>query len=382
MPAVAILGPRQVGKTTLAQEIADGQPSVYLDLENPADLQKLDDASYYFEQHNDKLIIIDEVQRLPALFQELRGQIDRNRKTEKKTNQFLLLGSASNTLLNQSSESLAGRISYQELSGLNMIEVGQDNSDTLWLRGGFPDSFLNAEISFQWRQDFIRTYLERDIPMLGPRIPAQTLQRFWTMLAHNQGQLFNAAAIGRNINVSGPSANRYLDLMVDLMLVRRLAPWHNNIGKRLVKSPKSYIRDSGLLHRLLNIPNLDTLLGHPIVGSSWEGFVIENILSVAGATPAYFYRTSAQAEIDLLLDFGSEIWAIEIKRSRSAKVSKGYHNACEDLMPARKYLIYTGDEVYKTRDDICVAPLRHIMSELSDYINKAYRPKPLSLGKS
>lgn len=370
MPAVAILGPRQVGKTTLAQEIADGQPSVYLDLENPADLQKLSDASYYFEQHNDKLIIIDEVQRLPDLFQELRGQIDRNRRNGKKNNQFLLLGSASNKLLNQSSESLAGRISYQELFGLNIIEAGPENIDNLWLRGGFPDSLLNEDMSFQWRQDFIRTYLERDIPMLGPRIPAQTLQRFWTMLAHNQGQIFNASQLGRNIDVSGPTANRYLDLMVDLMLVRRLPPWHSNVGKRLVKSPKSYIRDSGLLHRLLNIPTLDGLLGHPVVGSSWEAFVIENILSVADGAQAYFYRTSAQAEIDLLLDFGGEIWAIEIKRSKAAKVSKGYYNACEDLQPARKYLVYTGDETYQTRDDICVTSLLHIMNDIIDYIGK------------
>lgn len=370
MPAVAILGPRQVGKTTLAQEIADGQPSVYLDLENPADLQKLSDASYYFEQHNDKLIIIDEVQRLPDLFQELRGQIDRNRRNGKKNNQFLLLGSASNKLLNQSSESLAGRVSYQELFGLNIIEAGPENIDNLWLRGGFPDSLLNEDMSFQWRQDFIRTYLERDIPMLGPRIPAQTLQRFWTMLAHNQGQIFNASQLGRNIDVSGPTANRYLDLMVDLMLVRRLPPWHSNVGKRLVKSPKSYIRDSGLLHHLLNIPTLDGLLGHPVVGSSWEAFVIENILSVANGAQAYFYRTSAQAEIDLLLDFGGEIWAIEIKRSKAAKVSKGYYNACEDLKPARKYLVYTGDETYQTRDDICVTSLLHIMNDIIDYIGK------------
>ncbi|MBL4595871.1 MAG: ATP-binding protein [Robiginitomaculum sp.] len=365
--AVVLLGPRQVGKTTLAHEVVEKFDSVYLDLEEPGDVLKLDDPSFYFEQNREKLIITDEVQRMPDLFQVLRSQIDRNRRAGHRNGQFLLLGSASNELLNQSSESLAGRVSYLELHPLNVQEVGADRLNDLWLCGGFPDSFLVPDFSFQWRQNFIRTYLERDIPMLGSRVPAETLRRFWTMLAHNQGQMFNASRIGGSLGVSGQTTSRYLDLLVDLMLVRRLQPWYANVGKRLVKSPKTYIRDCGILHTLLNIQTLDDLLSHPVLGSSWEGLVIENLLSVAPpGTQAFFYRTAAGAEIDLVLNFGGKLWAIEVKRTTVPRLTKGFYHACDDIKPTAKWVVYAGDEEYKLRDGITVLPLARMMELLSD----------------
>lgn len=365
IPAVVLLGPRQVGKTTLAQSIAAKRPSIYLDLEDPGDLLRLEDPRFYFEQNRDKLIVIDEIQRKPDLFNVLRGQIDRNRRAGHSYGQFLLLGSASRVLLNQSAESLAGRVSYQELRPLNVFETGKGSIHDLWIRGGFPESMLNEEFSHSWRRDFIRTYLERDIPALGSRIPAETLRRFWTMLAHNQGQFFNATQIGGNLNASGQTAVRYLDLMVDLMLVRRLNPWYVNVAKRLVKRPKTYIRDSGILHALLNIQSLDELLGHPVVGGSWEGFVIENILSVAPPeVDAAFYRTAAGAEIDLVLSFGDNRWAVEIKRTTAPKLTRGFYAACEDVKPARKWVVYTGNERYRLRDNINMVPLPDLMEAL------------------
>ena len=366
--AVALLGPRQVGKTTLAQTIAAGTPSVYIDLEREADLARLDDADFYFAQHQESLIVIDEVQRLPGLFQTLRSRIDINRREGRRTGQFLLLGSASNELLHQSSESLAGRITYLELPPLHLLEVGADQLNPLWVHGGFPDAFTNQLDSMHWRMDFIRTYLERDIPALGTRIPATTLRRFWTMLAHNQGQLFNASQIGGSLGVSGQTASRYLDLMVDLLLVRRLSPWFTNVGKRLVKSPKTFIRDSGITHALLGIDDFDELLGHPVAGASWEGFVIENLLAVAPPnTEAFFYRTAAGAEVDLLLKFGKQLWAIEIKRTTAPKLTKGFHVACEDIKPTRKWVVYNGEEKFDLKDGITVISLPELMQVLSSY---------------
>ncbi len=362
---MAILGPRQVGKTTLALEIARHTDSIYIDLELPGDSQKMDEPEFYFEQHMGKLIVIDEVQRKPELFRILRSQIDKNRRAGHRNAQFLLLGSASNELLNQSSESLAGRISYRELYGFNILEAGSENLTPLWLNGGFPDSFIQTQGSMEWRQDFIRTYLERDIPMLGSRIPAETLRRFWTMLGHNQGQLFNASQIGGSLGASGQTVSRYLDLMVDLMLVRRLQPWHSNVGKRLVKSPKNYIRDSGLLHTLLGISNADDLLGHPILGASFEGFVIENILSVLPShSEAYFYRTAAGAEIDLVLIINSKLWAIEVKHSSTPKLTRGFHLACQDIKPDNKFVVYSGKEAYKTKDAVVVISLPQMLEML------------------
>lgn len=362
MPAVALLGPRQVGKTTLAQDVGETRPSVYLDLESESDRAKLTDPELYLEGHQDELVILDEVHRLPQLFQILRGVIDRGRRKGRRSGQFLLLGSASVDLLAQSGESLAGRISYLEMRPIDALEVPQDQLEPLWVRGGFPDSLLAASdaASRRWRQDFIRTYLERDVPMLGPRIPAETLRRFWTMLAHHQSGLFNASELARSLAIDSKTVARYLDLMVDLLLVRRLEPWHSNGGKRLVKSPRVYVRDSGLVHTLLGLSSLENILAHPVAGASWEGFAIEALIAAAPeGTQANFYRTSAGAEIDLLLTIpGQGLWAFEIKRSLAPKVERGFHHACADLAPARRILIYPGRDSYPIGDGIEVAPLR------------------------
>ena len=370
-PAVAILGPRQVGKTTLALEIAKHQPAIYLDLENPQDLQKLQDPANYLSLHTDKLVILDEVQRYPDLFMSLRGIIDRGRRAGKANGRFLILGSASNDLLKQSSESLAGRINYLELSGLGLFEIESPDSkylQQLWVRGGFPDSYAatNDYNSNQWRSSFIRTYLERDVPQFGPRIPATTLMRFWTMLAHMQGELFNASKLASSLGVKSVTVSRYLDLMVDLLLLRRLEPWHGNVKKRLIKSPRIYVRDSGIMHTLLQIADYEYLLGHPILGKSWEGFVIENILSNLPAhIHAFFYRTSAGAEIDLLLELElNNYWAIEIKSSKTPNIQKGFHIACEDLKVKRKFVIYTGEDSFSLGNEITAMSLPLFLQEL------------------
>ena len=361
--AVVLLGPRQVGKTTLALDIASEQPSVYLDLEREADRQILTEADLYLDEQAGKLVILDEVQQMPGLFKRLRGQIDQRRRVGFRTGQFLLLGSASNDLLQQSAESLAGRVRYIEMPPLQLTEVGVDQLNALWLRGGFPDSFLAAsdQASMDWRLDFLRTYLERDIPALGPRIPAATLRRFWTMLAHVQGGLLNAAALAEGLGVSGQSVGRYLDLLVDLMLVRRLQPWHENVGKRLVKSPKVYVRDSGIVHALLSIDTIEALLGHPVVGGSWEGFCIEALLAAApDGTEPFFYRTSAGAELDLVLRLpGGDIWAVEIKRTTAPKVSRGFYVGAEDIKANRKVLIYAGERDVPVAEDVRAMPLEH-----------------------
>ncbi|MCY4265710.1 MAG: ATP-binding protein [Gammaproteobacteria bacterium] len=372
-PAVAILGPRQIGKTTLAHEIAKGQPSIYLDLETPEDFQKLSDPAHYLGLHADKLVIIDEVQRYPELFMSLRGIIDSRRREGRGNGRFLVLGSATNDLLKQSSESLAGRIHYSELTGLNLFEIEASSGEPfqkLWMRGGFPDSYTAEDdvASHQWRQNFIRTYLERDIPQLGPRIPAATLMRFWTMLAHVQGELLNASKLASALSVESVTVSRYLDLMVDLLLVRRLQPWFGNVKKRLVKSPRTYVRDCGLVHALLQIPNYEALLGHPIFGKSWEGFVIECIINAlpANAYP-FFYRTSAGAEIDLVIEFGlDEYWAIEIKASRTPILKKGFHMACEDLVVQQKFAVYTGEDRFPGSHDTTILSLAHFIEELKN----------------
>lgn len=369
-PAVAILGPRQVGKTTLAEALGSEVPSIYLDLEAEADRAKLHDPALYLSGHQDKLVILDEVQRIPELFQELRGIIDQGRRKGRKAGQFLLLGSASIDLLKQSGESLAGRIAYTELAPLDALEIGADQTEVLWLRGGFPDSFLaaNDAQSLVWRENFIRTYLERDIPALGPRLPAETLRRFWTMLAHNQGTLLNTAILARGLAVDARTVNRYLDLLVDLLLVRRLEPWHANTGKRLVKSPKVFVRDSGLVHALLGIDSHEDLLGHPVAGMSWEGMVTETLIhSAPERTVASFYRTSAGAEIDLLLDVpGQGLWAIEVKRSLAPKLDRGFHEACQDLNPQHRKVVYAGQDRYPLQKDIEVVSVADLTKDLSE----------------
>ncbi len=369
-PAAALLGPRQVGKTTLARQFAQSFEGLYLDLENFRDREKLTDPQLFLSGHENRLVILDEVQRSPGLFEALRGIIDEGRAKGLKTGRFLLLGSASLELLRQSGETLAGRIAFLEMTPLHALEVPDDPLESLWTRGGFPESYLSTtdELSLEWRVDLIRTYLERDIPQFGPRIPAETLRRFWTMLAHNQGGLHNASKVATGLEISPQTASRYTDLLVDLLLVRRLQPYHLNVGKRLVKSPKLYIRDSGLLHALLNLRDRDTLLGHPVVGGSWEGYVIENLLSAspARAVPG-FYRTSGGAEIDLVLELpGGERWAIEIKRGQSSKPSRGFHEACQDLNPARKFVVYAGADRFPVGTDVEAIGLRALMEILSE----------------
>ncbi len=372
-PAVAILGPRQIGKTTLALEVTsafDPTP-IYLDLEKPSDVFKLREPEDYLEQHKGTLIILDEIQRVPELFPVLRGVIDSRRREGFRTGQFLILGSASLELLKQSSETLAGRIAYKELPGLNVSEINYDlpgEQDKLWLRGGFPDSFLAGDdaAALRWRTNFIGTYLERDIPQIGPRIPATTLRRLWTMLAYSQGGQLNFAQLGANLDVSAPTAKRYVELLEDLLLVRTLRPWSGNIGKRLVKSPKVYIRDSGLTHALLNLTTMDDLLGHPVVGGSWEGFVIESLLfALPESYTAWYYRTGAGAEIDLVIEKDAKTrYAIEIKRSMTPTVSKGFHLGSEDIEATKRYIVYPGKERVPVGKGIAAISIIDMIKEL------------------
>jgi uncharacterized protein len=350
--AVAIIGPRQVGKTTLALELGKAYQALYLDLEDRDDRQRLQNPVLFFEKADTQLIILDEIHRMPELFDTLRGVIDKGKRDQKGKNRFLILGSASMDVLRQSGESLAGRIAYVDMGPFSVLEVPytRDARERLWLRGGFPDSYLaeSDAVSFALRKDFIRTYLERDIPQFGPRVPATTMERLWTMLAHHQGTLLNASSLAKALEISTQSVTRYIDLLCDLLLVRRLLPYHANIKKRLVKSPKVYIRDSGLVHALLGIERYDQLAGHPVVGLSWECFVIETFLTLLPwRSNAFFYRTSAGAEVDLVIEHADQtLWAIEIKRSLSAKVQKGFHQACEDLKPARSFVVHAGDDRY------------------------------------
>ena len=367
-PAVALLGPRQAGKTTLALELGQRRPSVYLDLESPADRARLADPESFLSAHLDELVILDEVHRVPGLFPVLRGIIDKARRAGRKNGLYLLLGSAGLDLLAQSGETLAGRIAYLELGPLQLRETGADTLDKLWLRGGFPDSFSakSEPKSLRWRQNFIRTYLERDIPSFGPRLPAETLRRLWTMLAHLQGGLLNVADLARGLGIDVRTAGRYLDLLVDLLLVRRLPPWHANVGKRLVKSPKVYVRDSGIVHALLGIANHDSLLSHPVVGTSFEGFVVENVAAAARQATCHFYRTTGGAEVDLLLAWpDGSLWAIEVKRSLAPKAERGFYSACDDLQPARRFVVYPGQERWPLGDDVEVIGLAALCAELA-----------------
>lgn len=372
-PAVALLGPRQVGKTTLARIVSDdgfrGAPGLYLDLENPAHLERMSDAAGYLETVRDRLVVLDEIHRVPELFPVLRGIIDERVRQGESSGQFLVLGSASMELLRQSGESLAGRIGHLELPPLDVREVEPSDAMRLWVRGGFPRSFLAADerASRLWRENFLRTYLERDIPEFGPRVPAVTLRRFWTMLAHSQGGLWNAAQLARSLGVNGKTVARYLDLMVDLLLVRRLPPLRANVRKRLVKSPKVYVRDSGLVHALLRISDVDELLGHPVAGASWEGFVVESLLSAAPEwTRASFYRTATGAETDLVLELpGNRRWAVEIKRSTAPKVPKGFRIALEDLPMDRAFLVHGGDDRYPKGGGVEAIGLREMAEELA-----------------
>ena len=369
-PAVAVLGPRQVGKTTLAQKVGQMQPSVYLDLEYPPDRERLADAALYLPRHEDKLVILDEVQRIPDLFQTLRSLIDQGRRKGINAGRFLLLGSASVEMLRQTGESLAGRIAYEDLNPFDVQEVDSEPTERLWTRGGFPDSYLaeSDENSAIWRQNFIRTYVERDIPELGPRVPSETLRRFWVMLAHIQGDLLNASNLARGLGVNGKTVARYLDVLVGLLLVRRLPAYHANVGKRLVKSPKIYIRDSGIVHSLLGLDDWEAVLGHPVCGASWEGFVIENLLgALPSRVPAFYYRTAAGAEIDLVLQVDDvELWVVEIKRGTAPKLERGFHHARNDLNPSRCFVVYSGEERFAVADGVETIGLKELCGLISN----------------
>lgn len=361
-PAVVLLGPRQVGKTTLALQLVAERPgAVYLDLESERDRARLGEPELNLPLWQDRLVVLDEVHRAPHLFASLRGLIDQARRNGRRSGLYLLLGSASLDLVAHSGETLAGRVAYLNLPPLVLPEVGDGMLDALWLRGGFPESLRarSDAASLRWRQNFIRTYLERDVPQFGPRIAAETLRRFWTMLAHQQGGLLNVAHLARGLGVDAKTAHAYIDLLCDLLLVRRLPPWHANVGKRLVKAPKVYVRDSGLVHALLGVNDLHALLAHPVQGGSWEGCVLENLLACAPLdTQAFFYRTSAGAEVDLLLQLpGQGVWAIEIKRSLAPKLERGFHTACADLNPARRWVVYPGAHRFLLHEGIEVVPL-------------------------
>lgn len=373
--AVAILGPRQVGKTTLAREIQASRPALYLDLERQEDLAKITDASVYLRTHADKLVILDEIQKRPDLFKDLRGLIDEARREGRGAGRFLILGSASHDLLQQSTESLAGRIVYTELTGVSRLELPRRGvtQDQLWLRGGFPPSLLAANDmrSFEWRRAFIRSYLERDIRDYSPRTSLVTMEHFWTMLAHCQGAEWNGARLASGLGVSGHTVMRLRDLLTDLLLVRQLQPWSGNVGKRLVKSPKVYLRDSGLCHALLKIDSYDGLLGHPVVGPSWEAFVIENIMSIIPETvSASFYRSSHGDEIDLVLEHPKlRRWAIEIKRSYAPAASAGFYRACKVIKADVTWVVYPGDERFPLADGVTAIGLYGFMMEFMEFKN-------------
>jgi uncharacterized protein len=360
-PAVVLLGPRQTGKTTLALEAKRLHPNAYyLDLELPSAQRQLDDPEAFLQAHRHQLVILDEVQRQPELFAVLRSVIDQRRRDGETAGQYLLLGSASGVLLQQTSESLAGRVAQLELPPLQLREVfaataTPTDMNGLWVRGGFPLSFLAADdaSSLRWRDMFIATYLDKDIPALGPRIPSTTLHRLWTMLAHNQGELLDASKLAASLAISGQTVARYIDLLCDLMLVRRLPAWSGNVGKRLVRSPKVYVRDSGLVHALLGLQTLDHVLGHPVAGGSWEGFVIEQLLAAAPQAQASFYRTSHGAEADLVLQLrNGQTWVVEVKRSSAPTVSKGFYLAATDVGATRKLLVAPVAEAYPMREGI------------------------------
>lgn len=375
-PAVVLLGPRQVGKTTLARRIADQWPngSVYLDMERPADRRRLDDADTYLRTLTDKLVVLDEIHRMPGLFEILRGIIDDYRAAGKRYGHFLLLGSAALDLMQQSAESLAGRVAYIEMGPITIAEAVSQTENTLWTRGGFPESLLASTDtnSLDWRIDFIRSYLERDVPMFAPRMPAETIKRLWTMLAHQQGSMLNQARLAVSLGISAPTVIRYIDLLVDLQLVRRLQPWSGNLSKRLVKSPKVYVRDSGIVHALLGLRQWDDVLGHPVAGPSYEGFVIENLIQAAAQNTqvprlATYYRTQDGAEIDLVFErAGQPEMAIEIKRSSAPTVERGFHVACEDLEAKQRYVVYPGTENFPLRAGVQAMGLKELVVKLGE----------------
>jgi len=357
-PATALLGPRQCGKTTLARMITEHESCEYFDLENPVDTRRLSQPLQTLETLTG-LVIIDEVQRRPDLFEILRVLVDRPDNPAR----FLLLGSASPQMVKGASESLAGRIGFVDLSGFHLTEVGVDLMQQLWVRGGFPNSFLADDklASTIWRDNFIRTFLERDIPQLGITIPAETLRRFWTMVAHYHGQIWNAAEFARSLGTSENTARRYLDILAGAYMVRVLPPWFENIRKRQVKAPKIYIRDSGVLHSLLQLSNLTDLQGHPKIGASWEGFAVEHVISAFETRDAYFWATHAGAELDLMVNIKGKRYGFECKYADAPGRTRSMHVALQDLKLEHLWVIYPGNQEYKLHEKITVAPLKTIL---------------------
>jgi uncharacterized protein len=358
---VALLGPRQCGKTTLARQLAEESKSTYFDLENPVDLARMSEPMTALEPLRG-LIVIDEVQRHPDLFPILRVLLDRKPVRAR----FLILGSASPQLLRQSSETLAGRIAIIEMGGFTLEELGGRQLDRLWLRGGFPRSFLarTESASRAWREDFIRTFLERDLGQLGVRVPSGTMRRFWTMTAHYSGGIWNSSEIGRSLGEAHTTVKRHLDALSDALVVRVLEPWYANVGKRLVKSPKVYIRDSGLLHTLLGIGERRQLEGHPVVGGSWEGFVVEQLLAHLPEANAYYWRTQAGAELDLLLFVRGRRIGIEVKRADAPTMTSSMVSALKDLKLHRLLVVYPGSKRYALRPPVEVMSLAECVAEL------------------
>jgi predicted AAA+ superfamily ATPase len=361
-PVVALLGPRQVGKSTLVKDLLHIDSKVYLDLELNSDLRKILDPEIFFDRHKDSLICLDEVQRVPEVFATIRATVDKI----KRSSQFLVLGSASRDLIKQSSESLAGRISYLEIMPFDILEVGPKNIETLWLRGGFPQSYLSKsdERSSEWRENYIRTYLERDIPQLGFNIPAKSMERLWKMLAHSHSQILNTSKIASSLGVSSHKVKSYIDILEQTFLVKSLRAFEPNIKKQFIKSPKVYLRDSGLLHTLLNLETFDDILGHQIFGASFEGFVIENLMRLFPRWSFHYYRTKAGAEIDLIVSKGNKIIAIEIKASKAPKIQRGFWSACDDVKPTHKYVVALVDDAYETKNKTIVTNLHGIIMEL------------------
>ncbi|MCG8337231.1 MAG: ATP-binding protein [Proteobacteria bacterium] len=353
-PVTALLGPRQCGKTTLARMIEQDGPASYFDLENPIDTARLS-APMQALKDLSGLVIIDEVQRKPDLFELLRVLVDRPGNKSR----FLLLGSASPDLVKGVSESLAGRIGFVDLAGFHLFETGIEHVNQLWLRGGFPVSFLSAnqDESNQWRGDFIRTFLERDIPQLGITIPAETLRRFWTMVAHYHANIWNGAEFARSLGTAENTARRYLDILSGAYMVRILPPWFENIKKRQVKSPKIYIRDSGLFHSLVQIPDYEYLQGHPKVGASWEGFALEQVILLFNSRDTYFWATHAGAELDLMLVYNGQRIGFEFKFADAPRTTKSMHIAIENLNLVHLWIVYPGDQEYSLTDKITVIPL-------------------------
>lgn len=366
-PVVALLGPRQCGKSTLVQKIIENVPkSVYLDLESPADLNKLNDLEAFFEVNKNRLVCLDEIQRKPEIFPVLRGIVDKNRRN----GQIMILGSASRDLIKQSSETLAGRISYLELTPFILSEIAENsNLDILrniWLKGGFPRSYLASSIddSFQWRTDFIRTFLERDIPQLGFNIPSAAMRRLWQMCAHLHGQLLNSSKLGESLGVSNHTVRNYIDLLEQTFMLRVMHPVETNLKKRLVKSPRIYLRDSGILHALLDVISMNDLLGHPVYGSSWEGFVLENIIAELPGFKAGFYRASSGAEIDCVLEKGRRRIAVECKASSAPQVTRGFWTALNDLNIKEAWIIAPVKESYPDKDNVMVASVSDFIAAM------------------